>query len=415
MALFDIGLLTASNMEETFRMITQGLTDIKNETAIALKTKTPEEAVNSFLPLQDDLIRYLSIYSIIQQVVSSMGNTTYKDVKDFLIGIVQQIDMYNRGNSPTAPRAADGAIRGHIFDWIRSLNAEKEETKSLEGSVITDCAVIAPYVGMLSKNEISPISNIHREESHDWNIELRQQAIREMLYILENGHAARSILDHADMFMDIEGPEKLNTVFIICAETNGPMVPVTCYYGWAYLFRNAEYISKADVTACIDALLFNFKRTMKEAMEKVMQFLPADESTLQSFMELQNVIDKFTSHTENVRPLYHTQSDDVTNSFDLQPLYNFLATQGRFISNEYCRRAYLQSHDVKDTMYYDDYIIIMPDRTPKMPLEYVYIPVADILQDMKIVVIKFYLNGSIDVISDEQYHKEMGAGTTTSV
>ena len=441
--------LNTENDSFRFDMMTLGIPASYDFMKRYLEEHNIQEAVIYCMKRTTFLTKYILFFALIQNALDTYR--TYGSLKTALNVINRSILIYRQ----KYPKSADtfGNLNKTelvICDYIRHMISKirdiQREEKALETSVITGCSPIVPYSAVLKKPFIGEVVRDHPEvdpskfdllkEQEDEEIEneyeefihsmeswldtpsdeVRKALLNNMMATLCNAVNMGCIMEYHVFFREpILDLNRLGTLSIAvnAAYNSGDHSGLNVarrYYSLAFLCRNWCEARDSDeqqrmvdfANAVFNPLTTDFS-TMFNRVQNILS--NASESALLSELDKLDAMDRFMKNPENYTAT--NTSTDPLELFDLTPLMNYIFTNRRFRTNQYTRSAFMDIPSIGGYTFYKGFLIVEPETPEGHEMNYLYIPVVDDLNGSQVSVIKYWRNGTIEVISESQFNDEI--------
>lgn len=390
--------------DKKFQRITSEIYDVYVEVSANYDRKSLDEHVNgAFIGegMEADDYTMVRLHSIVRCILAD--GRTYEEVKKDLLYVMNRITMrYINTNKQLS--VAEKRFKDFLNRKIEALREKQKSENALETSVITGCAIIAPYVGKLVK----PSPTIINQNMSAVN--LKGRAGEELNEMFHNPDILDKVIPYSSILTDIGGPERVHDVISMLAESrriNAEMNIAVIYFAWAYIYKNALFLPLKDMNLYLENVEAIADISMSALMESYMELLPADEASLLSHLEDYDKLSKFMSSPVETKQAMADAVNAAKPPFDLQPLMNYIFMARRYYANDYTNKAFMSSKSVAGYATYKDYLIIYPRKSDDLlELDYIYVPVVDMLADRHVVIIKYHRSGEIEVLSEAEYQKE---------
>lgn len=401
----------------TFQLLTRGLRVIREFTK-----SYPQDKLVALINSRKDLplLRQLLAHGRLIYIVESAQ--TYKDLK-------HQLMSYSHNFRPTGPSSSNADNWSITFvDYIEELiyrtRAHQKSEKALEESVVCAYSPIVPYVGTLKVPFVGERVDDEDEPNQDELVEAAKEGWTNMELFRVWNHSLKTMYDMAmnhyivdDLILnaDMIRPDEMK------AEDASSMAElarimyrnpafvnhrsIIAYALWAFIHEFADSMDvekayqMAYLTKEVESTSFN------ELFDKVFNSLrDATEADLNSELENYNALNKFMKDPSAYQST-NTSSDPIE-MFDLTQLMNFIFTNRRFRANHYTNSAFMNMPSIGGYVFYKDFLIIQPETADGQEVNFLYVPVVDDLNGSKVVVLKFWRNNHIDILSEAEYMKE---------
>ena len=391
---------------DKFSLMTSGIYEISMAVASRYRQKSLDEHVNDAFTAangEDAMdVTMLHLHAIVCSIMAD--GRTYDDVKKDLLYVANRITL-RYINTNQSLGVEEKRFKEFLLHKIQALREKQMKEGALETSTITGCAIIAPYAGTITK----PSHTIFTQNLNSAN--LQNRAGDEMDAMFYNPELMDKIMPFSNIFAEIAGPDRVHDVFAMLSESrriNPAMSIAITYYAWAYIYKNAHVLPLKQMALYLENIEGIKDVPLRDAMESVMELLPADEASLLSHLQDYDKLSKFMSTPVEVKK---TMSDATTPEelgFDLTPLFNFIFTSRRFFAKEYTNQTFVTSSIVAGYTFYKDFMVIYPRSDDDETLDYVYVPTIDELNDGHVAIIKYFRDGHIDILTEAQYYEETG-------
>lgn len=360
----------------------------------------------------NELLRHIYTHCMIINCIET--SETYKELKPKLVDLMKALYRTKQNID-----IANGKYVASILERIRD---EEQSKQAMETSVITGSAIIAPYVGTLKKpfqvytSSMEEAANDVKNQrmanclvdSHKREV-LKKNALTKMVEIILDRIAIDHIIIGIDALLNTStDPSYIFNIirnFDHMAE-NDP--PLGCYSACIFLYRNANN-PDFNFDLCnklLDAMHDVLGRPLRDVIDTYTEALaPVSESDLLDDLDHYDTIAKYMKNPEMAKMA--DAKKDPLDEFDLTPLMNYIFTSRRFRANHYTNSAFANLSYIGGYAFYDDYLIIEPSTAEGVDLNYLYIPVIDDANGSQVVVLKYWRNGKIEVLTQYQYEKEI--------
>lgn len=335
------------------------------------------------------------------------------------------IKMYNRSliSYKVAHHLDPVELYSSFLEYLRSIvqyihDRRMPRTDAVETSVITGCSIIAPYVGTLKK----PFDNLYVNEDKDETVStdslsmssynaqmVRDKALAGMKEIWMSHAAMDNLLTNASMLLDVseKDTDMANLIHLYQIGKEGDNAPIFTYYTWAYLYANADKLDDPVISKLIMASSDIHQVSFQDLYNTYVDATPADESALLSELDTLDTLSKYMKRPE--RYLKTDTSTDPLSLFNLTGLMNYLYTNRRFRSNDYVRSRFMTMERVANYTLYRGFFLIIPQKDNGENTDYLYVPVIDDLNGSQVAIIKYWRNGEIEILTENQYYDEIGS------
>jgi hypothetical protein len=300
-------------------------------------------------------------------------------------------------------------FRSYIDQIVQSLRAAKLQGNE---SVITAYCPIVPYVGTLSKPFVEETKHgdnvpvIQYEDDQYVIAETRRRALLEMTKMVMDHQCCQHLVRHSNLYEMIPGAEHLTKVMAMVQSDKGKDGPCILYLGWAFLFKNAHCLTQQPVKDMVETLNHMESATFDHAFESVLENLPYDTETLNGELDIFDDNDQLGKFVTDPQKFRNEQNAPPTAHFDLDHLFNYIHSTRRYRANNYTNSAFVRNAKVGAFSFYDEYMVIEPQSLNGEKLDYIYVPVIDDLNGSNVVIIKYWRNKRIDILTPTQYEDE---------
>lgn len=292
-----------------------------------------------------------------------------------------------------------------MLDKYRQSLTEKGATES----VITACAPIVPVVGAIRKPFAAEIEAEKAVSFTQDTAAVKHMAFDQLMKAFHIPDFIAQLLAHSTMFEHIDGVDQLIHIIRLNQETTGPLANIVAYYSWAWIYTNAAQLQNSDVTTLIETIQHIDTVPFENAINAFEKNLPASEAELVQHLEDIDRTNRFLKVPDAVKAnisTFHAFDD-----YDINGLLNYIYTSRRYRANNYTNSAFVRSVDVSGYLFYKEYLLVQPKtEEPDVGNEYIYCPVMDDLQGSKPVIIRYWKNGNIDVLTERQFWDIMTPG-----
>ena len=430
------------NKELWFDVVTRGLPASFDFMRKYCEEHSIEEAAVFCVKRYSSLVKRIFFYGLIQYVLEAYK--TYGAIKRTLRSIVIAVTKYRKHAPYCGPEVyfsgTERTIINYLTTYIAMLSDEQKENKALETSVITGCAPIVPYVGFLKKptpgervvEEPDPAQldvfkeSLNEDEEKEEELMLASEAfstndsyrdcMKELItYMLSTDSLMARIIAYQDIFRHpIVQPRNLPRFAQMYADTifaNDHKAKLVAYqyyascalYAWSNMELDSETLDK--ITAFSNVYWQPLPDDFDTLFANIMALTPSTEGALLNEMDHMDALQKFMKNPETYT---NTNTDaDPLQLFDLTPLMNYIYTQRRFRSNQYTRSAFMDLPNIGGYVFYREWLIIEPQTPEGHDMNYLYVPVIDDLNMSQNAVIKYWRNGKIDLLSQQEFYKEI--------
>ena len=395
-----------------FQLLTTGLTEIKHWE----KMVAPKEFFTIIFGKDSSaLFEHLALHAgLINRLSRARDMKQYKTI----------ILAYNKEiiNAQSIYQRRDDNIVNYFREYLQEMmNACAQNEGAVEISIITGCSIIAPYAGTIRKPFMSTIVRLDDDdyeedepddvaalENDTSSIQLKDLALSYMERMVKIHPTLDTLLHNSSMYEHIGGREELGSVMEITNFARGDMEVPTLYYAWAYFYQNADILA----TEQCQELLRTLRRPMEASYDKLLQacmdVTPASEGALLSELETYDTLSKYMKRPDEYLDKFTAMDHDPTALFDLDILMNYIYTNRRFRSNEYVRTRFMTVESIGDYVFYKTYVLIVPRNSDGDDSPFLYVPVIDDLNGSQPAVIKFWRDGRIEVLSENEFNREVG-------
>ena len=390
--------------QERFKLMTSDVFDIYVEISANYERKSLDEHVNgAFATTEDEWgldVTLLRLHAIVCAIMAD--GRTYDEVKKDLLYVANRITL-RYVNTNKSLSAAEKRFKEFVLKKVEALRDKQMKEGALETSTITGCAIIAPYAGTITK----PSHTIIAQNMSTVNLQSR--AGDEMDAMFHNPEIMDKIMPYSNILSEIAGPEHIHDVFAMLSESrriNPAFSIAVVYYAWAYIHKNVLFLPIKQMSLYLENIECIKSISLQDAMESYMELLPADEASLLSHLQDYDKLSKYMSTPVEVKQAMFAAANPSELGFDITPLFNFIFTSRRFFANSYTNQAFISSTVVGGYMFYKEFLIIYPRTNEDEILDYIYVPVIDELDEGHVVIIKYFRDGHIDILSESQYREE---------
>ena len=390
------------SQDATFDLLTKGLKELKTYVRVASEDNIYKQVFTS----RDDLLVHGILHAKLLYLMDGCKN----------IGqVIGMLKAYNKSlyswqsRLPANMQTSEVIHQFHrylssIVQYIWDKGYRRDE--AIETSVITGCSIIAPYMGTLKK----PFVGEHVVFEGDTSIEnLKNEVIANLRSLWLTDSFIDTLLQHADDINSFAEDKKdfasaLQALHIMSGNnTYGPLVN---YMGWCYLYANVEMLEDHNIQKIL-AFLNNTKDiSFKELYEAFLELTPASEGALLNELETYDALSKYMKNPDEY--LDTDTNPDPLSLFDLIPLMNYIYTNRRFRSNDYVRSRFMKMENVATYFIYKGFFFIVPQTSKGENVDYLYVPVIDDLNGSQAAIIKYWRNGAIDILTENEYDQEIG-------
>lgn len=392
--------------KEKFKLMTSGIYDTYVEVSANYSQKSLDEHVNQAFASMDNEwgvdVTLIRLHAIVCSIMAD--GRTYDEVKKDLLYVANRITL-RYVNTNKSLSAAEKRFKEFVLKKIEALREKQMKEGALETSTITGCAIIAPYAGTITKPS-------HAIVAQDMStVNLQSRADDEMDAMFHNPEIMDRIMPYSVILSDIAGPERIHDVIAMLSESrriNPELSIAIVYYAWAYIHKNVLMLPVKQMALYLENIECIKTISLQDAMDSYMALLPADEASLLSHLQDYDKLSKYMSTPAEVKQTIYDTTMPEELGFNLIPLFNFIFTSRRFFANSYTNRAFVKSSIVGGYSFYKEFLVIYPRGDEEEILNYIYVPVIDELNEGHVVVIKYFRDEHIDILTESQYYEETG-------
>lgn len=380
-----------------------------------LMTKGLKEAYElcsdeSFTHLKErnDFLRHLYTHCIIVHYVKR--STSYSILQPKLAALMRE--LYQTKNEINK-------INGeYIANMLTRMHDELMSKKAMETSVITGCAIIAPYAGTLrkpfkvykdsmEKADIVIADTQPEDPNNTKAMMLQKSALSLMTALLWDFHAIDHILLHVDDVVNISSNP--NDFFLLLTSYERMAKEDHVYANYAtcvYLYQCAHQLNFDMCDKLLEKMWHIMDKPIRDTIDTFMEALePVSESDLIDDIDRYDTVARFMKNPEMAK--IASNKKDPLDKFDLTPLMNYIYMSRRFRANNYTNTSFANLSYIGGYAFYNEYLIIEPSTAEGVDLNYLYIPVIDDADGSQVVVLKYWRNGQIEKLTEAEYEREI--------
>lgn len=380
-----------------------------------LMTKGLKEAYElcsdeSFTHLKErnDFLRHLYTHCIIVHYVKR--STSYSILQPKLAALMRE--LYQTKNE------IDKINGEYIASMLTRMHDELMSKKAMETSVITGCAIIAPYAGTLrkpfkvykdsmEKADIVIADTQPEDPNNTKAMMLQKSALSLMTALLWDFHAIDHILLHVDDIVNISSNP--NDFFLLLTSYERMAKEDHVYANYAtcvYLYQCAHQLNFDMCDKLLEKMWHIMDKPIRDTIDTFMEALePVSESDLIDDIDRYDTVARFMKNPEMAK--IASDKKDPLDKFDLTPLMNYIYMSRRFRANNYTNTSFANLSYIGGYAFYNEYLIIEPSTAEGVDLNYLYIPVIDDADGSQVVVLKYWRNGQIEKLTEAEYEREI--------
>ena len=399
-----------SNSENLFKMLTCGIDSVR---CFAFEG-SPNMYMAAMRSCKTILVKQMMVHAAIYKIVKQQCHSyTYKEMKSELLNLAAMF----RGTPRNPANNFDLEIVAYIETLIERIRQHQKEVHALESSVVTAYCPIVPYTGTLKKPFVDMKIDkdmMHKELKEAMEFSgtpvdhIQQIALDCMFSMCLNHHIMPELISRADLFMpDGNHPKELTEIlqlmrYLYNAEPSKVEDrSAHIYYLWKWVYENAELVASDDTQHFIQTIQDISKVEPKDLYQAFFDHLPATESKLMDELDQFDAMQKFMKEPNSFENT--NNSVDPIELFDLDKLLTFIYTNRRFRANKYTNMAFMNLPSIGGYIYYKELLIIQPKTMTGNEVNFLYVPVVDDLSGSQVVIIKYWRNGHIDILSQSEY------------
>lgn len=362
----------------------------------------------SHLKERNDFLRHIYTHCIIVHYVKR--STSYSILRPKLAALIRE--LYQTKNE------IDKINGEYIASMLTRMHDELMSKKAMETSVITGCAIIAPYTGTLrkpfkvykdsmEKADIVIADTQPDDPNNTKAMMLQKSALSLMTALLWDFHAIDHILLHVDDIDNISSNP--NDFFLLLTSYERMAKEDHVYANYAtcvYLYQCAHQLNFDMCDKLLEKMWHIMDKPIRDTIDTFMEALePVSESDLIDDIDRYDTVARFMKNPEMAK--IASNKKDPLDKFDLTPLMNYIYMSRRFRANNYTNTSFANLSYIGGYAFYNEYLIIEPSTAEGVDLNYLYIPVIDDADGSQVVVLKYWRNGQIEKLTEAEYEREI--------
>lgn len=367
-----------------------------------------EDESFNHLKERNDFLRHLYTHCIIVHYIKR--SSSYSVLWPKLVNLMRE--LYKTKN------ITDKINGEYIASILQRMHDEMLSKKAMETSVITGCAIIAPYAGTLRKpfkvykdsmEEADVIiSDTQPDDPNGTKAAILQKsALSLMTALLWDMYGIDHIILHVDDIPRISSNP--NDFFLLLTSYEEEAKNDHVYANYAtcvYLYQCAHQLNFDMCDKLLEKMWHIMDKPIRDTIDTFMEALePVSESDLIDDIDRYDTVARFMKNPEMAK--IASNKKDPLDKFDLTPLMNYIYMSRRFRANNYTNTSFANLSYIGGYAFYNEYLIIEPSTAEGVDLNYLYIPVIDDADGSQVVVLKYWRNGQIEKLTEAEYEREI--------